>query len=1220
MKLDRLILINWGQLNPGNYDMGDMTLLTGETGSGKSTMLDSLQTVMTAAYKGILNYNPGQDEVSQNQRRGKSKRSLESYIVGAEYSLFSRPAGAQGFIAAVFRPSEGETVKPFTALIGASARVDGTGDTRQAVLEHSVQVIIDDEMLSFEDFMIDVATGECRRVDTIVKHLQSRYNRVTDYHDKKRDYLCGLYGRFRGKNSVSWDEASNAAKAWVGSIAYRPIGSVHELVRDEILDFDGKQLQQDIERIGGLMRQVTNLRAEGQRLSANVSRLDALKSVIGSTTAAFEQTVTQDLLVAKVQLNFDTQTIAAKERQVSDQNASLAVEDVKIKGWTERLKTQDERRIELQARLLGIPVHTQKQDLDHKLKQASAQARATLTELASSLMAAGLLEQKATALMNLALPKELVKLKAAIGQVGQALSKTELPRLGALHEQVLQAGASEELSVERLVHLVGAFNGLDRGIDLVHAALVGPDDSVALAVSAELTLLEQRTADATRAVKEASARKARLAGGGMTYPNYIEVALDRLRARYPEANAQVLCDLVEPKSLDWQQAIEGFMGKSRFNLIVDEAWEAKALDFCFEQKSGLSVVQGAQCRLNGNKTLPPDSIVNELKASNPLAWAYLVDVYGTVVKVNTTEELRRTRRGLMKNGNRAGNRTMTPGTEHRDLVFGIAAREQALEKAGVELTSAEAALGVLATLKASLDAAKRMLQGLREPRFDAAPLGTAANTIEQCRCALSGLDLSEMAELTDEVELVSAEMAVFKGHIEASQKLTYGLESSVKAATAAIAQMEASAAARHEAVARQSVRVKALALVNPALSSAILHAQVQAQLDEKPITLDDARREAERLAKLPERLLGDVREALSEYNSASKPDERFVAALPHLQDSAAFDANYEPLVKLVRAVGTALDGLRSLGLYDNRTELDKAVRSFHDVFTKQFCVEIKSRVDDGVRTLRQMNNELKNLKFGSDRFSIDWSRWEPEFKEYLGFFEAVTLLADSSEAVDLFGEVDMAPEHLLMRDKLVKLLLDDDQEKASKELLRIADYRNYRRYDILNESDTGGTIRLSEWGTGSGGQLETPAYIVRAAVVTNRLKLFEKGPSLKLLVNDESFAKMDEPRARAVLGFMRDNLQLQLMSAMPTMKAGALKDEFTREYSFTRLSPVKNGELEFMSEVDERVFKNDKMRELWAHQRVTAREKSQLAFELEEARNPTPSVHDEAPAPAFPDA
>lgn len=86
MKLDRLILVNWGQIPSGDYDMGDMTLLTGETGSGKSTLLDGLQTVMTAAYSGILNYNPGQDEVTQGQRRGKSKRSVESYVVGAEYS------------------------------------------------------------------------------------------------------------------------------------------------------------------------------------------------------------------------------------------------------------------------------------------------------------------------------------------------------------------------------------------------------------------------------------------------------------------------------------------------------------------------------------------------------------------------------------------------------------------------------------------------------------------------------------------------------------------------------------------------------------------------------------------------------------------------------------------------------------------------------------------------------------------------------------------------------------------------------------------------------------------------------------------------------------------------------------------------------------------------------------------------------------------------------
>ena len=75
MKLDKLILVNWGALRSQEYPMGNMTLLTGPTGSGKSTMLDALQTVMTAVYQNIFSYNPGQDETTQGARNGKTKRT-----------------------------------------------------------------------------------------------------------------------------------------------------------------------------------------------------------------------------------------------------------------------------------------------------------------------------------------------------------------------------------------------------------------------------------------------------------------------------------------------------------------------------------------------------------------------------------------------------------------------------------------------------------------------------------------------------------------------------------------------------------------------------------------------------------------------------------------------------------------------------------------------------------------------------------------------------------------------------------------------------------------------------------------------------------------------------------------------------------------------------------------------------------------------------------------
>jgi hypothetical protein len=70
-----------------------------------------------------------------------------------------------------------------------------------------------------------------------------------------------------------------------------------------------------------------------------------------------------------------------------------------------------------------------------------------------------------------------------------------------------------------------------------------------------------------------------------------------------------------------------------------------------------------------------------------------------------------------------------------------------------------------------------------------------------------------------------------------------------------------------------------------------------------------------------------------------------------------------------------------------------------------------------------------------------------------------------------------------------------------------------------------------------------------------------------------------------------------VVSAMPTMKAGPLKDEFNREYNFTQLKPVKNGELDFCTEVKELQFKQDKMRQLWAQHRQEAREKAKQLFD-----------------------
>eukprot|EP01030_Chromulinospumella_sphaerica_P002435 gene2435-2386_t len=1115
-------------LRPGNFEMGDMTLLTGETGSGKSTMLDALQTVMTAANKGVMNYNPGQDEVTQGQRRGKTKRTLESYVVGAEYNNFSRKDGAQGYMAAVFRQSKGEEhLKPFTALVAASARVEGsTADTRQAKLESLQLVIVDDAALTFEDFMKDVETNECIAVDRIARHLQSKFSRVHDFNEKKMDYLCALYGRFRGKSSVTKDEATNAAKAWVQSIAYRPIGSVHELVRDEILDFDERQLQQDIERISGLMKQVSNLRQEG----------------------AHEAHVMQGMLVAKLQLSNDDVAIEAKKKLISKADEAIKEENGKITSWNARLAVIDDQRVQLTAQLQGIPVHNQKMELDSNLAKATATARASLDELSLSLIAAGLLEQRSKELISKPIPESFKELQKAVDRVAKAYGQVDFPRLAACRDSVAEATKGEELNVWKLYSVVSALSGINQGIDNLHVALVGTDESVAMAISAEATTVSQIKTKADDKVRDLGSQKSRLLQGKVSYPPYVQRGLDLLHEQFRDANAQVLCDLVEPKSETWQTAIEGYLGNARFNIIVSPEWERRCVDFLKSRAISAKIIQGAMCLKDAEgKVLPTDSIVRELTAANPIAWAYLVEQYGGVVKVADTEALRYTKRGITLDGIGSGSRSMFTAEKKSNNVFGIKAR-------------------------------------LKAPRFDANALRDAANLIEKTRASLETLDITELNVMQETLLRIQGEIRDFYLSISAANQRVGEHNSAMANAEAAIKGIQASKQDHLKALEGQIQKLKKLVASNPAFTYPALVAGIDERLSQAPVTLEVAKNALGDLAVKPGNLLVDAREALTHYNSQAKPDERFVVTLTAWHDTQSFDATYYALIEMAKVVVKTLDGLRSIGLYNNSRELDKAEKSFHDVFTKQFCVEIKSRVDDGIRTLRQMNGELKNLKFGSDSFSIDWSRWEPEFEDYLSFFGEVTKLADSAESMDLFGDGTFSERHANIRDKLVKLLLDDNQERATKDLMRIADYRNYRHYDIINDTSSGGRVKLSEWGTGSGGQLETPAYIVRAAVVTNRLKLFEKSPSLKLLVNDESFAKMDEPRARA--------------------------DEFNREYSFTRLA-VPNGELDFISECDERIFKEDKMRDLWERQRVLAREKAKQLFDLANPEEDTDDAPDE---------
>jgi predicted NACHT family NTPase len=158
MKLKSMGLINWANLPRRDYDFSEINMITGESGAGKTTLLDALQTILTGTTAGLFQYNPGQEEATQ-QSRLKEVRTLASYVLGCDDASYSRPHGAHGYLFANWVPEMGEKSKPFAALIGVSAYLDIAGSKRTAKEEEMVLAVVRSASLGVNDLLLSWCTG-----------------------------------------------------------------------------------------------------------------------------------------------------------------------------------------------------------------------------------------------------------------------------------------------------------------------------------------------------------------------------------------------------------------------------------------------------------------------------------------------------------------------------------------------------------------------------------------------------------------------------------------------------------------------------------------------------------------------------------------------------------------------------------------------------------------------------------------------------------------------------------------------------------------------------------------------------------------------------------------------------------------------------------------------------------------------------------------------------
>lgn len=1211
MFLKRSITVNWGNLPAEELEYGPINLFSGGNGSGKTTAADALQTLMTAAHDNLFNYNPGQDETTQRGRGGKQVRTLASYILGCDDGAFARPYDSDGYLAGVFHPTKGETAEPFTAVIGVRAHLDRAGVTAQARQNELLLMIVPGEMLSLSHFVHgEGAERQVVEITELPNALRRTFGKKNvETYEKKGAYLARLYGALRGRrDAVSQQEAKNAARTFARFMAYKPVDSIDQFVAGEVLE--AQDMGDTLRRIRDMLRTIHGMEQEARQLRASVDYLEQARGLAGQYQETWlERTALAYGAAAQRYRRNQRQYLEKKEEQsqLRQQQQALREEAEQVE---QRLEQAHDELVGLEARIQGIPALRDKQQLQAQLESLTQQLQQG---------ARPLLEQDQqrsrnfTALRNLrdllnrhsielelplfaskgwrATSKELLALEQRpIPDLNQMLARDWID-LSPLESGLEQARAEQQLHNYLAEQLHGQ---VDSASDRENLSLAQRLDRLVTQRAQALEKLDEQQ-------KQIQHRISTLESKRVNYPRDVEEALQAIREQCPQADPRVLCDHVEVQDPEWQMAIEGYLGGARFGILVEPDYEAEAIRvvrrLAGRQRNKARVIQGEQARRDAEKAaLPAESIFHVLRFSHRTAEHYLKASYGNVVRVGDAETLRRTRRGITSDGLGSGNYALFRcDLDDSQLVFGETARERNL------YAQRNALMDVQESYRHASDDYQAVRQ-LQQQVLEFKPLDWVDTVTHLLQCqrqlsdteqALANLDLS------DHEELERQQQDARQRHKQLSQR-----QGELKEENGKLGEQQHACERAINALADQSEQLQQ----DQEDAEEHLHACTRYWPDLDVLSRIDAMDQRLQAAQDDIDFDSEERALLNTLNSNAVTLERLVADYNQQAQPAdqilietAEELHSAPFFGHVHHLHQQLDNLhnrlRNNVLLSKLEQLGGLRDTFNTTFVSDLCNQIQQAIKDGERTLKNLNKELEHHYFGADRerFSFDWE-WVQEYKEYWDFFREVTEIPNLGDGASLF-ESTLSDKATAVRDRLLALLLDGDEQQALRELERISDYRRYRRYDILKHPEGKAPIRLSQYGTGSGGQLETPAYIIRAAAITSAFRFNEGDSHLRMVIVDEAFMHMDETRSRQVIRYLTETLGLQLIFIMPTSKAGPFLDLVSNQFVFSKVpSPVPVGELNTRVLVDRQQLNQERIAELWDQHRRVIRQQGALDF------------------------
>ena len=633
--------------------------------------------------------------------------------------------------------------------------------------------------------------------------------------------------------------------------------------------------------------------------------------------------------------------------------------------------------------------------------------------------------------------------------------------------------------------------------------------------------------------------------GNKAYPRELDEARTILQNRlYQETGksvaVEILADLLDIRDEKWRNAVEGYMANNKLSLIVEPKYARTAMKIYQEldkEKYYQVAVLDTERVLTDHHQVLDNALAEEVETSRDYVRAYVDFLLGKVVKCSDIDELRKCRIGITKDCVLYHNyriQHINPAHYTKFAYIGKNSLRQRIKLLEKEI--------------ADLDEKQKPLQ----------------DVVKEAERVLTLEYLSQESSVYLEWK---QDMDSYPDKVNQKKRLEAKLEQ-VKSQNVEVWEKERNAILdlreqRKEVQRQQQKTVNDLERdMEDERKNGIA---IQERLIEKERNLpkDEAREEGlqellkERAEKrrmqavtgngTAEPLRFDV--LRSEFlGKMTRSEEKRVAEMNKLVGMrteylrAYQNRNFSPTTEENKDYQELYDSLNFDSLDEYRKRAAEQAKTAVEHFKDDFMYKIRSAIKDALMRKDELNKIISRLDFGKDKYQFYIGKNKGSDGQYYDMFMDEALEVNPSDLdIGLDNQLNMfTMEHEnhygVMINDLINIFIPpenatpEEMEEAKRNMDKYADYRTYLSFDmqqlIQNEDETI-KIGLSKMiKKNSGGEGQNPLYVALLASFAQAYKIdlkpgLQRNPTIRLVVLDEAFSKMDAEKVASCIQLIR---------------------------------------------------------------------------------------------------